>query len=152
MEVSTFNLIYYSFSPSIAESISQNEGIQTGTRYFLTPLVFVSFLSLQLNHVLSSVLPVEFAMFMSLFLVALLSGAVYLSPLFVVLRKIFNIERKIKALNLVAFYMFIGFVILTIILLYFNLSIGIPIFLVYSDTMYDCFCTFIRRVLFITFT
>jgi C1A family cysteine protease len=128
---STFNSIYYSISPSIAEFISQNEGIQTGTRYFVTPLVFVSFLSIHLNHILSGVLPNEFAMFMSLFLVALLSGAFYLSPLFVVLRKIFDIERKIKALKLVAFYMFIGLVILTIILLYFNLSIGISIFLVY---------------------
>jgi len=48
-----FNLIYYSFSPQVAQTISSNENLRTVMRYVLYPLIGILWVSQQLHTALA---------------------------------------------------------------------------------------------------
>jgi peptide/nickel transport system substrate-binding protein len=48
-----FNLIYYSFSPQVAEAISANENLRTAMRYLLYPLIGILWVSQQIYSALA---------------------------------------------------------------------------------------------------
>jgi hypothetical protein len=48
-----FNLIYYSFSPQVAQAISANENLRTAMRYLLYPLIGILWVSQQIYSALA---------------------------------------------------------------------------------------------------